>query len=143
MALSSNSVVLPQVPRIEPQNFVEGVDVAGTLKTIFTPGANGSKVVGVVATSRDNALAHTVLLYLTRSGTDYLLGTVSVAAEAGHNGAVPGADIMDPAMNPGLPLDADGQPYILLEPDDLLKATFGTGLTSGKRMDLVTVGADF
>lgn len=143
MATTPNSVVLPQVPRIETQNFVQGTDSSGTLKAIFTPGANGSKVNSIMLTSRDDTVAHDVLLYLTRSGTDYLLGSVPVAIEAGHDGATPAANGFDATLLPGLPVDNDGQPYLLLEAGDVLKADFVTALTAGKRIDILTVGADF
>lgn len=144
MALSSNSVVLPQVPRVGLTHFTEGVDVAGTLKTIFTPGANGSKVGAILATSEDGTADHLVNMYLTRSAEDFLLNAKNVPMASGAGGSVPSVDMFgDTSLVQGLPLDADGQPYLFLEPDDLLKAKFTTALTAGKRLTLMVIGADF
>lgn len=138
-----NSVVLPQTPRIELQNFVQGTDSDGVLKTIFTPGADGSKITAVNITSIDDTVAHRVMLYATRSGVDYLLGSVMAPISAGADGSTPAVNGFDPDLIPGLPIDNDGQPYLLLEAGDALKALYVTALTAGDQIDIATVGADF
>lgn len=146
MTVTANSIVTPQKPRCEVQNFVQGTDTAGTLKTIFTPdavAANGAKVTAVILSTDDGTAAHDVGIFLTRSGTDYLLGTVNVPINAGNSASVPGVSGLDVAIIPGLPIDNDGQAYLLLEDGDLLKATFATALTAGKRINAVVIGADF
>jgi len=138
--------VLVQTPKITPQNFVEGVDVAGTYKTLHTAGANGSKIVAIIATSNDNAASHIMTLAITRSDINYTLGTVTLAANAGSDGTQFSLDLLAGGTNfntVGLPKDNDGQKYIFLESGDTLRATYSNALTSGKQLMINTIGANF
>ena len=70
--MSTSSVpVLPQTPKITPVTIVNADGT--TVKTVFTAGANGSKIVGLSATNTD-AAGYTLQVWLTRSATNYLLG---------------------------------------------------------------------
>jgi hypothetical protein len=66
--------------------FVGTTDAAGTDKAVYTAGANGSKVAGLVATNAGTA--HLLTLAINNGGTRYVLNTVSLTANAGQNGTV-------------------------------------------------------
>ena len=61
MPVSSTPVLL-QTPKVTTQNFVQGTDSAGTYKTLYTAGANGSKIVACMLTSTDGSATHVVTL---------------------------------------------------------------------------------
>ncbi len=146
MAVTANSLVTPQTPKVTPQNFVQGTDAAGTYKTIYTAGSNGSKVVAINVTTDDGSATHVLSLALTRSATDYIIGAYTLPVSVGTDGATASIDLLagGPALLiPGLPLDNDGQRYLFLESGDTLRLTFATALSSSKRINVITIGSDF
>ena len=46
-ATTPNSVVTAQTPKLAVVQFLQGTDTAGTYKTLYTGGANGSKISGM------------------------------------------------------------------------------------------------
>jgi hypothetical protein len=50
---------------------------------------------------------------------------------------------MSTTLWPGLPVDSDGNPYIILVSGDTLQATFATALTSTDFVNIVAQCADF
>jgi hypothetical protein len=44
---------------------------------------------------------------------------------------------------PGLPTDMNGNPYLMLNSGDSLKATFATAITTSDQIDLHSLCADF
>lgn len=145
MAVTPTAVFV-QTPKVTPQNFVQGTDAAGTLKTLFTAGSDGSKIVAVVAATDDGSATHVITLYLTRSAVDYYLGAYTLPVSAGTSGAAANVDLL--AGGPsnliiGLPRDNDGQKYLFLQSGDTLRATFATALTAGKRIDVLTIAGNF
>lgn len=146
MAVTPNSAVTPQTPKITPQNFVQGTDSAGTFKTIYTAGANGSKITGINVTTDDGSATHVLTLSLTRSATNYALTAYTLPVNSGTDGSTSAIDLLAGGPNgllPGLPVDNDGQRYLFLESGDTLRMTFATALTASKRIDVAVIGADF
>lgn len=133
------SPVFVATPKITPQSWTNS-DSANTKKTICTAGASGSKVVAVLAASTDSS-ARVFQLFLNRSSTDYLLGSLSVAVTAGSDGSTSTANLL--SLIPGVPRDNDGQPYLYLESGDLLKANNVTQVTSAKEIDVTVVFGNF
>lgn len=145
MAVTPTGVLL-QTPKITPQNFVQGTDSAGTYKTIFTAGANGSKVVAITLSTTDTAATHIVTVVLTRSATLYILGSYVIPINSGSNGVAANVNLLaggPSSLIVGLPVDLAGQSYLFMENGDTLQATFATALTSSTRIDILTVGANF
>ena len=142
MAVTSTPV-LPQTPVITPQNFVQGTDVAGTYKTVYTAGANGSKVVSLTANTTDGSAAHVMTVAITRSAVTYPLVNVNLPVNSGGDGTTPAVDLLNSSLLPGLPVDNDGQRYLFLKSGDTLQVTFATALTAGKSIFVQCVGADF
>ena len=145
MAVTSTPVFV-QTAKITPQNFVQGTDAAGTYKTVYTAGANGSKVTAINVTTDDGSATHVMTLVLTRSATDYVIGSYTLPVNSGTDGSAASVDMIKGGPNSlitGLPSDNDGQTYLFMESGDTLRLTFATALTSTKRIGVVTIGADF
>lgn len=140
MAVTHEGVFV-QTPKITPAAFTNA-DSANTKKTIGTAGTNGMKVVAVSIASTDTS-ARIAQLWLTRSATSYLLASYSVPITSGSDGSTVSANLLASYVWPGLPVDADGQPYLFLESGDTLQVSFTTQVTSGKEIDVVAVGANF
>lgn len=138
--------VFIQTPRITPQNFIQGTDAAGTYKTIFTAGTNGSKITGILVNTTDGTAAHLLTLRILRAAVGYPLINYTLPINSGGDGSTPSVDLL--AGGPsnllqGLPVDNDGQKYILLESGDTLEMTFATALTASKNIYVTTIGGNF
>lgn len=113
---------------------------ASNLKTVATAGTNGSKLTSLMATSSDTA-ARDLTAGVSRSGTFYPLGTVTVAITAGQIAATGGVDVL--AAIAGLPVDNDGQRYLFLESGDTFDVKALTTVTAAKAISLHSVHGDF
>jgi beta-xylosidase len=142
MAVTATPVFV-QTPIVTPQSFVQGTDAAGTYKTCYTAGANGSKIVALVASTTDGTTGHLITVAITRSATNYVVCNVNCPLNAGNDGTVAAVDLLNATINPGLPVDNDGQKYIILKSGDTLSVTFATALTAGKTIYVTAIGADF
>lgn len=112
------------------------------LKTLWTPPANGSKIVSIGVASDDTATKD-MQLWVTKGGVDYLLGTKTIAITAGFITGTPAFNWFDGIQLPWLPVDADGQRYLLLESGAVLKAKLTAAATAAKTFYLTAFGADF
>lgn len=142
-AVTANSVITPQTPNRGIVQFLQGTDVAGTYKTLYTAGSNGSKCWGMYLTS-DDATAHVITIQVTNGGIRY--GGVAITTSTttpGYANAAPAVAPMSQSNWPGLALDSDGNPYLMMISGDTLQATFATALTSSTRINLVATCADF
>lgn len=137
----SHQAVFAQTPKITPASLLNA-DSANTKKTIHTAGSNGSKVVAVTASSTDTS-ARIAQLWLTRSATSYLLGSVNIPAGSGTDGVVAAVNLLLSTLIPGLPIDNDGQRYLHLESGDTFQVSCTTQVTSAKEVDFLCVAADF
>jgi len=143
MALTQNKIVTVQTPKCTPARIIDSDST--NLVTLFTAGADGSKIQAIMATT-DETVARTLKLWLTRSSVDYLLGAVSIPIGAGNTGSVAGVDVLrggPSVLRKGLPIDNTGQPYLQLESGDTLRANVTSTVTLGKIIHIVTIGANF
>jgi hypothetical protein len=142
-ATTPNSFVTAQTPNRGIVQFLQGTDVAGTYKTLYTAAANGSKCNGMYLTS-DDATSHLVTIQLTNGGIRY--GGIAINSGTTTPGFANGAPAIQPMSQanwPGLPIDSDTNPYILLVSGDTIQATFATALTSSTRINIYVSCADF
>lgn len=127
-----------------PATSVQNILPADTTsaKTLLTAGASGTKVTGINIASSDTS-ARIVSIYITRGGTDYNLITVSIPAGAGNDSTGALAAIEGFLLMAGLPVDNDGQKYLLLKSGDTLRANSATTVTAARKIDFVVIAADF
>ena len=142
-ATTPNSIITAQTPSNGKVQFLQGTDTAGTYKTLYTGGANGSKCVGIWEVNDDGSATHLVTLAIFAGGINFGGAAVTTASNDGYANAVPAKNMMASAIWPGLPLDGNGNPYILLKSGDTLQATFATSLTASTYINLVAVCVDF
>ena len=77
-----------------------------TPKDLVPAGSDGTKILGIAATSDDSS-AVVLRLYVHDGGAAYLVGAVSVPTLSGTDGAAPAVDLLDAEMLPWL--DRDGE----------------------------------
>lgn len=111
-------------------------------KTLFTAGASGSKVAALNLQSTDT-VARVVQVSILRSAVNYILGCINVPAGAGNDGVTPAVDALLATLVPGVPLDNDGQHYLLLKSGDVLQISTQVTLTAAKAINAVAIGGDF
>lgn len=142
-ATTPNSVVTAQTPNRGIVQFLQGTDSAGTYKTLYTAGANGSIVKALFSNTNDASTGHTVTCQIVNSTVKYGGVSVNVAANSGFSNSFPSVNLMAPVVWPGLPLDSDQNPYLILISGDTLQCTYATALTSATLLNIVTVVSDF
>ena len=144
-AVTANSQITAQTPNRGIVQFLEGTDVAGTYKTLYTGGANGSVCWGISATTNDAAAAHVVTVQVTNGGVNYGGTAINVPVSSGFTTTttfIPPISIMTNWT--GLPIDGNGNPYIYLaSASDAIRATFATALTASAVLNMIAVCADF
>jgi hypothetical protein len=113
---------------------------ASNQKTLYTAAA-AAKLVGLMACSDDTS-ARVLQVSILRSAVNYLIGSLSVPTLSGTDGVTAAVDLMG-ALMPGLPLDNDGQHYLLLQSGDVLQVKSTTTVTAGKIVHLSAVAAEF
>lgn len=132
---------LPQAP------IHSGVKIlpadTSTLKTVYTGGANGSKIVSVIVSSSDTS-TRDVQLGITTSADFKVLCTVTIPITAGYVAGTPPVNLLSPSNCPGLSVDNDGQTYIFLTDNtETLQIKSLTTVTTAKEIDINSFGANF
>jgi hypothetical protein len=134
----------PAFPQ-SPKNYKVQILPAdtSTLKTLVTGGANGTKIVNITVASTDTS-ARDVQFGITTGGTFFPIGTVTIPITAGTIAATAAINLMATTLAPSLPLDSDGNPFILLSSaSDTLQVKSLTTVTAAKELDITAFGADF
>jgi hypothetical protein len=113
-----------------------------TLKTLYTGGANGSRLEHLSCTSTDTA-ARDLAFYLTVSGVDYLLATLNVPINAGNTNAIYPVDIFTHPAFSWLPIDANGNRYMYIASGAVLKVKALVTITAAKAIQFNVFGGDY
>jgi hypothetical protein len=142
-ALTANSVVTAQTPKLAVVQFLQGTDSAGTYKTLYTGGTNGTKVSGMWVTSNDASAAHLLTCQLVRSAVFYGGMAITVAVNSGYANGAPAISLMSSTNWPGLPIDGNGNPYLYLSSGDTIQCTFATAITSTDMVNVAATVSDF
>lgn len=142
-ATSPNSIITAQTPNNGVAQFLQGTDTAGTYKTLYTAGTNGSIIKGIYATSNDGTASHLLTCQVVRSTVLYGGTAVNVPLNSGFTASVPPVNVMSAINWPGLPLDSDGNPFMYMASGDLLRCTYATALTTSTLLNVVAEASDF
>jgi hypothetical protein len=111
--------------------------------TIYTAGADGGRVLSLMA-STDDTVTINVFLYIYRGSTVIPIGMVNIPLSSGNtNAARFPVDFLNGANLPGLPIDNTGRQYIPLIASDVLKATTLANLTAAKSVWVAAHCADY
>lgn len=120
--------------------FLQGTDSAGTYKTLYTAATLGSRIEGIYITSND-ATSHLITCQVVNGGVKYGGFAINTGTSLpGFANGVGAINAMSSANWPGLPIDAFGNPYLLMITGDTLQCTFATSLTSSDVINLYAVG---
>ncbi len=139
--MSFTQNVFPTLPRMPRKALAQVLNATGTASvTVVTAGANGNKVVNLIATSTDTA-TQTIAVSLVRSATTFLLATTSVPASSGNASGVAPVDLL--TVVPNLARDQDGQSYLFMESGDTLVVNAGAAVTAGKTISVHSDHAEF
>lgn len=115
---------------------------ASNLKTVVTGALNGTKVNSLTLTSDDTA-ARDVQFGVTQFGGSFFpLGTVTVPITAGTIAATPAVNALNRTACPGLPLDSDGNSYLLLESGDTFQIKALTTVTATTKIYATAIHGD-
>lgn len=142
-AVTPNSAVTPQTPNRGVQSFVAGTDAAGTYKTVYTAGTNGSKCTGMWMTNSDGSATHLVTVQIVNAAKFFGGVSVTTVLGAGFNAGVPPQSLMSAAVWPGLPTDNNGNPTLILVSGDTIQATYATALTASSQINIEVTCSDF
>lgn len=115
---------------------------AQTQKTGYTAGANGSKIIAIIATSTDTS-SRDVQISLTNGGTSYPIGTKTVPLSSGTVAGTNAVNLLDTTNMVGLPIDSDGNPFLYLISGDTLTFSALVSVTAAKTIAIHVFGADF
>lgn len=135
-AVTQNVVVAPITPNRGITQFLQGTDVAGTYKTVYTAGANGSDISSIVLNNNDPSATHLMTCQLVNGGVKYGGAAITPVVNSGFATNVPPVNMIDPGIWPGLAADPNGNPILRMISGDTLQCTFATALTS---TDLINV----
>ena len=113
-----------------------------TVKALTATQTNGLRITAIWASSSDTT-ARDVCLYVTISGTNYLLAQVQVPITAGQVNTTPAINLLK-GLNTGiLPLDANGNPYIDLPSGAILSINAPVTVTTAKQINVGAMGEYF
>lgn len=151
-AATTPTPVFVQTPKLGSCTFVQGTDSAGTYKTCYTGGANGTKITGIWISSNDGSASHLVTVQVSTSTSAHCspqsncLGgaAVTVPVNSGFAAGAGAVNVMSAANWPGLPIDSDGNPYIYLTGSTMtIEVTFATALTASTQLAVSITAGDF
>jgi hypothetical protein len=108
-----------------------------TAKTVLTAGPNGSKLIGLFASTTDTSLSN-IQVSITNGGTQYNMWVVPIPLTSGTAAASPSSvNLLNATDAVGLPVDNDGNPFLYLVSGDTLTVNALATLAAG----IVTVHA--
>jgi hypothetical protein len=142
-AVTPNSIVTAQTPNRGIVQFLQGTDTAGVYKTLYTAGANGSKCSAIWTNNNDASATHLVTVQIVNATVKYGGASLLSVVNSGFITATGGQSLLSTTLWPGLPVDSDGNAFIILASGDTLQATFATALTSNDVLNVVAICVDF
>lgn len=138
-----NSFITPQTPNLGLVRFVQGTDAAGTFKTAYTAGANGSKCFSSLLVHNDQTVTHQILIQVTRSAVPFIVATYTTVIGLAANINGPSVNLMATANWSGLPGDNNGNGFFELNSGDILQMTFVTALSAADIINIAVQCGDY
>lgn len=139
MAVTSTPI-FPQTLLSVPVQFTHSTSTSSPTQLLAAQ-TNGCKLEAILVASTDTS-AHDLNLYLTVSATNYLIGTISIPATAGTVDSIPQVNLLDSSQLI-LPKDANGNPYLYLDPNTSLYAAPAATLTTSDVWNIVCMGGAY
>lgn len=139
------------MPKSTNLNFTQEVSVVGkrltssdttSYVTLYTATADDAVVKSITASSTDTAAVN-LKVAIGDGTTDYLLGTVRIAASSGTDGAAASVDILGSSLLPGLPRDLNNRTVLPLKNGFTLKVGCLATMTSARQADILAVVEEY
>lgn len=135
--VTPNSIVTAQTPTNGFTQFTNSTSVA-TFQTVFTAGANGSKLTGLFISNSDTA-THVVTCGRFNATVEY--ESWSVTTVAAVSGSYNNAAMLSTWI--GLPIDGQGNPFMYLVAGDSIQCRYATVVTSPLLLNVTAIAANF
>jgi hypothetical protein len=135
-----NTPIFPQTIFVETKQIVNSDST--NLVTLLTGDADGTRIDSIIVSSTDTT-ARDLQLWITKSATDYLLGTVQIAINSGNVNSTPSVQYLTASNFPVLPVDANGNRFLMLDSGVTIKAKVLVAVTSAKAIALTISGGHF
>lgn len=142
-AVTPNSFIAPQVVNRGIVQFLQGTDAAGTYKTVYTAGSNGSRCNGLWLTTSDGTATHVISVQVVNSTVKYGGIAITTVLSAGFANTVPPMNLLSPTVWVGLPIDQYTNPYLQMVTGDTLQITFATALTASTVINVIASCGDY
>lgn len=135
---------VPIFPQVVSAGFAQIAPAdTTTLKTLFTAGAQGSRVDNILVTSTDTA-SKDLQFVITYSAVDYVIGTLTIPANTGFTAAVVPISVFNHTNFINyLGVDANGNKNLFLPIGAVLKVKSLATLTAAKVISVICQGGDF
>jgi hypothetical protein len=133
------------VAAVVPASVVTlGVDANGV--ACYTAGSQGGRVYGLVASLNDTVVAN-LMLYILNGATVKPLGLINVPLSSGNVSGASSVNLLDPSNATsalrGLPIDEQGNRYIPLLANEVLKCGTIVALSANKTLYVTAIGSDY
>jgi hypothetical protein len=112
-----------------------------TLKTLVTAGADGALINSLIASSSDNQSRY-LQVYYTKSGVDYLLGSVLINSLSGNNGNASVA-LLPSSYLQIYTVDSEGNRCLRLAAGDSLKLAIAVATSATKEIHISGSGVSY
>lgn len=144
LALIPGNVINPS--GITFANADGATDTTGSTntKTLVTAGADDSVIRYINITSDElTANNRDVMFFMNNGTTSYLVAIINVPFSSGFATGIGSVNALDRALWKGLPVDADGNPYLKLKSGWTLKAGMKVAVTSTKLVTITAISEDY
>lgn len=98
---------------------------------------------GIWETNNDPSATHLVTCQIVNGGVKYGGVALTTVSSSGFANNVPAVNLLDPSVWSGLPVDSDGNPYLMMISGDTLQCTYATALTASDVINLMANATDF
>jgi hypothetical protein len=141
MSFTQNSI--PTFPK-QPQAGRVIITVAETTapQTLYTAGANGSKIMGMWASGLNSSIGN-IQVSITNSAVQYNMWVVAIPITSGQAAVTPASvNLMNAVDAVGLPVDNDGNPFFHMISGDTLTVNAVATLVGGN-VTVHCIASDF
>ena len=143
-ATTPNTFVAPVFPNIPSPTQFTSSSSAGTYATVYTAGVNGDVLNAILVSTNDNtAVAHVFTCGVFVSTTQGESTTFTMVKPGANTYAGTTANVLSTTNWPGLPLDQNGNPYLMVPANATVQCTFATAITAADFIQAAGFGGSY
>jgi hypothetical protein len=142
-ATTPNTFTAPITPNMVVSQFTSSSS-AGTYVTVYTAGANGDVLNAIEVSTNDNtATAHVFTCGIFASTTQYVSTSFTLVKPATNTYIGTTTNVLSTTNWPGLPVDQNGNPYLMIPANDTVQCTFATAITASDFIQVDAFGGSY